>query len=120
MLDISQEASDVVPTTTSSIDSPTIRQRKINSSVAVQSRTEIVLGGLISTNRQLEKQGVPVLKDIPILGAAFTSKAVRDRNRTELMIIIRPTVMGNRLDVQNVTREIKSKMLGATNAIYRQ
>lgn len=120
MLDISQEASDVVPTTTSSIDSPTIRQRKINSSVAVQSGTEIVLGGLISTNRQLEKQGVPVLKDIPILGAAFTSKAVRDRNRTELMIIIRPTVMGNRLDVQNVTREIKSKMLGVTNAIYRQ
>jgi general secretion pathway protein D len=119
MLDISQEASDVVPTTTSSIDSPTIRQRKINSSVAVQSGTEIVLGGLISTNRQSEKQGLPILKDIPLFGAAFTSKSVRDRGRTELMIIIRPTVMGNRIDVQNVTREIKAKMSGVTNALYR-
>ncbi len=57
MLDISQEVSDVVATSTSTIDSPTIRLRKINSSVAVQSGAEIVLGGLISTNRHNRQVG---------------------------------------------------------------
>jgi general secretion pathway protein D len=108
--------SDVVPTSTSSIDSPTIRQRKINSSVAVQSGAEIVLGGLISSNKQVGKDGVPVLKDIPIIGAAFTSNAVRDRRKTELLVIIRPTVIANRIDLFRVTEEIKSGMTGIRRA----
>jgi len=112
MLDISQEVSDVVPTSTSAIDSPTIRQRKINSSVAVQSGAEIVLGGLISSNRQVGKDGVPGLKDIPILGAVFTSNAVNDQRKTELLVIIRPTVIANRVDLFRVTQEIKAGMSG--------
>ncbi|WP_157961484.1 type II secretion system secretin GspD [Microvirga flavescens] len=115
MLDISQEVSDVVPTSTSNIDSPTIRQRKINSSVAVQSGAEIVLGGLISSNRQTGKDGIPLLKDIPILGAAFTSNAVRDQRKTELLVIIRPTVIANRDDLYRVTEEIKAGMRGIAN-----
>ena len=117
MLDISQEVSDVVPTATSSIDSPTIRQRKVHSSVAVQSGAEIILGGLISTNRQKGNQGVPVLKDIPLLGAAFTSDASKEQRRTELMIIIRPTVIANRLDTARVTEEIKAGMAGVSRAL---
>lgn len=117
MLDISQEVSDVVPTATSSIDSPTIRQRKVHSSVAVQSGAEIILGGLISTNRQKGSQGVPVLKDIPLLGAAFTSDAAKEQRRTELMIIIRPTVIANRLDTARVTEEIKAGMAGVARAL---
>jgi general secretion pathway protein D len=116
MLDISQEVSDVVPTATSGIDSPTIRQRKINSSVAVPSGAEIVLGGLISTSKQAGKDGVPILKDIPLLGAAFTSDAVRDKRRTELLVIIRPTVIANRIDLQRVTDEIKAGMSGLRSA----
>lgn len=112
MLDISQEVSDVVPTSTSAIDSPTIRQRKINSSVAVQSGAEIVLGGLISSNRQAGKEGIPGLKDIPILGAVFTSNAVNDRRKSELLVIIRPTVIANRVDLFRITEEIKAGMTG--------
>jgi len=119
MLDISQEVSDVTPTSTSNIDSPTIRQRKINSSVAVQSGQEIVLGGLISSAHQSGKDGVPLLKDIPILGAAFTSRGGYERRRTELLIIIRPTVIANRLDVQQVTEEIKANMSGIARAMRR-
>ncbi|KAB0266361.1 type II secretion system secretin GspD [Microvirga brassicacearum] len=115
MLDISQEVSDVVPTSTSAIDSPTIRQRKINSSVAVQSGAEIVLGGLISSNRQAGKEGIPGLKDIPILGAVFTSNAVNDRRKSELLVIIRPTVIANRVDLFRITEEIKAGMTGIAN-----
>ena len=71
MLDISQEVSDVVSTTTSTLNSPTIEQRRINSSVAVRSGMEIVLGGLISTKRTKENDGIPFLMGIPILGNAL-------------------------------------------------
>lgn len=119
MLDISQEASDVVPTTSSAIDSPTIRQRKINSSVAVQSGSEIVLGGIISRRKTKSKEGVPGLMHIPVLGNAFTSLGKNERERTELMVIIRPTVVNSRQDLQILTQEIKSRMAGANMALYR-
>lgn len=119
MLDISQEASDVVPTTSSGINSPTIRQRKINSSVAVQSGNEIVLGGIISRKRDKSKEGVPLLMHIPILGSAFTSLSTNDKSRTELLIIIRPTVINSRQDLQILTQEIKARMAGTTAALYR-
>ena len=57
-LDISQEASNVVATTTSGIDSPTIRQRSVVSTVSVPNGNELVLGGLISKNKNFSKSGV--------------------------------------------------------------
>jgi len=112
-LDISQEISDVVETTTSTLDSPTIRQRAITSSVVVQSGTEIILGGLISSQRERSKAGLPLLKDIPVLGEAFTSAGGRGNGRTELLIIIKPVVLATSVDVQAVTSEIKARMLGS-------
>lgn len=120
MLDISQEASSVVPTTTSTIDSPTIRQRKINSSVAVQSGAEVVLGGIISRQTDNVKEGIPVLMNIPLIGGAFTSLTRKEKARTELLIIIRPTVINSRQDLQILTQEIKARMAGSNAALYRQ
>jgi general secretion pathway protein D len=119
LLDISQEASDVVPTTSSDINSPTIRQRKINSTVAVQSGNEIILGGIITARKGRESQGVPVLKDVPAIGNLFTTRAARERARTELVVIIRPTVMANSAEVYAVTQEIKAK-LGASRIKQKQ
>ncbi len=49
-MEIKQEVSDVAPGSAGSL-TPTIQQRKINSSVAVQSGETIVLGGLIRENK---------------------------------------------------------------------
>jgi general secretion pathway protein D len=119
MLDISQEVSNVVSTTTSTLNSPTIEQRRINSSVAVRSGMEIVLGGLISTNRTKENDGIPFLMGIPILGNAFKSQATSTGTRTELLIFLRPTVMGTSTDIRNVVDEIKSRMSAVRGAIGR-
>ena len=119
MLDISQEVSDVVSTTTSSLNSPTIEQRKINSSVAVRSGMDIVLGGLISTNRTKDNNGVPWLMDIPVIGNAFKSQATTTGTRTELLVFLRPTVLGTSADIRNVTNEIKSRMSGVSGAMNR-
>jgi general secretion pathway protein D len=119
MLDISQEVSDVVLTTTSTLNSPTIEQRRINSSVAVRSGMEIVLGGLISTNRKKENDGIPLLMNIPIIGNVFKSQATNDGSRTELLVFLRPTVMGTARDIRNVVTEIKSRMSGIRAAVSR-
>ena len=55
-LDVNQSVSDVVNTTTSKIDSPTIRQRRLVSTISVKSGESILLGGLIqqSDNRTFQ------------------------------------------------------------------
>ena len=83
------------------------------------SGAEIVLGGLIGVGRSRTREGLPLLGDIPLLGEVFKTQSTREGGRTELLVILRPTVMGNRFDVDHVTREIKSRMHGASGAIYR-
>ena len=110
LLDIDQEDSDVVPTTTSNINSPTIRQRQVNSSVAVQSGAEIVLGGIITQQKERSQAGLPGLNNIPILGPALATSAQDSDSRTELLIILRPTIMANQEEVAAVTSEIKKRL----------
>lgn len=119
ILDITQEVSDVVPTTTSNLNSPTIRQRKINSSVAVQSGREIVLGGLMGMSSQRSDNGVPGLISVPIFGNLFKTQAQNQGGRTEFLVILRPTVLGSRMDIQTITDEIKSRMSAIRGARFR-
>lgn len=109
VLDIIQEASDVVPTTTSDIDSPTIRQRKIESAVAVPNGYSVILGGLISTANERTESGMPIVKDIPVVGNLF-KRRTRDADRTELLIIIRPVVIRNNRDFRSIAAEFQHKM----------
>jgi general secretion pathway protein D len=91
-LDIAQEVSDVVPTTSSGIDSPTIQQRKIASSVAVRSGETIALGGLMRESRSKSGSGLPFLRRIPAVGDLFGSTS-RASRRTELIVILTPKVL---------------------------
>jgi len=118
VLDIVQEASDVVPTTTSEIDSPTIRQRKIESSVAVSNGSSVILGGLISRRADATRSGVPIVKDIPVLGNLF-KRQLREKDRTELLIIIRPVVIRSDKDFRSIAEEFEYKMRGLSNVRYQ-
>jgi len=62
------------------------------SKVAVRDGETIILGGLIRTSMTKSVSGVPVLKDIPGLGALFRSTS-ESPTRKELMVLIRPTVL---------------------------
>ncbi len=92
ILDISQEVSDVAETTTSGINSPTIQQRRLSSTVATRSGQMIALGGLIRNRQTRTKSGIPFLSQIPILGGLFGRKIDKGA-RTELIILITPTVI---------------------------
>ena len=109
VLDISQEVSDVVETTTSDINSPTIQQRQIQTTVAVQSGDTVVLGGLIEDDQQDAISGVPLLSDIPLLGNLFKVTS-RVRLRRELLIFITPKVVSNREEAREVTEELRRRL----------
>lgn len=109
VLDITQEVSSVTPTTTSGIDSPTIQQRRIETSVAVHDGESLALGGLIEDSRNVTSSGVPYLSKIPLLGEAFKSKR-KEKERTELLVLITPRIVRDRNEARQVTDEFRDKL----------
>jgi general secretion pathway protein D len=109
MLDIEQEVSSVVKTTTSGIDSPTIQQRKISTRVMVNDGESLALGGLIQEKNSLSRGQVPILGDLPIIGNAFKNKT-DGINRTELIIFIRPRVVRDIHEARDVTEEFRQQL----------
>ena len=109
VLEINQEVSTVEQTITSDIDSPTISQRKIQSTIAVQSGDTVALAGLIRDDTEESVIGIPLLSDIPILGNLFkTTQNIS--TRTELLVLITPRVVRNRSDAQKVTDELRNRL----------
>ncbi len=111
IMEIDQSFDQAQKTEVSSIDSPTILQRKIQTSVAVTSGETIVLGGLISEDHEYTKSGIPFLKDLPWIGDLFAQTA-KKKIKDELIVLITPSVIGNKYDARKVTREFQKKLTG--------
>lgn len=90
---------------------PDILTREITSSVAVNSGETIVLGGLIKENSTRTKSGIPVLHQIPLIGPLFGS-TLKNKERTELVVLLTPRVVTSRQDARLVAREFKRKLSG--------
>ncbi|MGC5781685.1 type II secretion system secretin GspD [Methylobacterium sp. NFXW15] len=108
VLDINQEVSDVVPTTTSTINSPTIRQRRVATSVAVHDGHSLALGGLVQEKSQLSNESFPILGDLPIIGTAFRNRADQ-RVRTELIVFIRPKVIRGVAEADKIADDFRQQ-----------
>jgi general secretion pathway protein D len=80
IMEIEQEVSDVVPTSTSAIDSPNRNQA-----------------------------GVPVLSSIPVVGWMFGQEA-RRRERTELLILLTPHAVSSQNEARAVTDELRRRL----------
>ena len=73
-------------------DVPTTTHRALSSEVAVRDGDTIILGGFVRNSDSKSSSGVPLLKDIPLLGALFQSKS-DSKQRNELLVMMRPTVL---------------------------
>lgn len=90
VLQINQESQAV---TNSSVAADIItNKRTLQTVVNVQDGQTIMLGGLISRDERTRVSGVPVLKDIPLLGALFRSER-NERVDKELRIVIKTTIL---------------------------
>jgi general secretion pathway protein D len=94
VMDINQEIDDINGyTSISGVGNvPNTDKRTLSSEVAVRDHDTIMLGGFIRADKSTSRSGVPVLMDIPLLGNLFTSRS-DSKDRTELIVLIRPTVL---------------------------
>ncbi|MES2949204.1 MAG: type II secretion system secretin GspD [Pseudomonadota bacterium] len=111
-LEVSQEVSDVQElstTTTTGQQSPTFNKRSVQTTVAVQSGDTMILGGLIKDDKTNGSSGLPLLSEIPVLGALFGAKADVS-NRRELIITLTPRVVNDNQQAREVTAEFRKKL----------
>lgn len=109
LLEIDQEISDAKATTSSTIDSPTIQQRRIKTTVAVNDGGTIVLAGMMQDRATRARQQVPLIGDIPLLGNAFKNKD-DVISRTELLIAISPHVVKDNRQVSEIAAEFRDRL----------
>jgi general secretion pathway protein D len=109
IMEIEQKIEDFAGGSTNG--NPDILSREIKSSVAVQSGETIVLGGLISQKKTNEKDGIPFLHELPLIGPLFGSTS-KGNEKAELVVLITPRVVRSRQDARIVTNEFKRKLTG--------
>jgi general secretion pathway protein D len=110
VLDVSQEVSSVGRTRTSGIDSPTIQQRRFESTLVLENGATVALGGLISSTQSDGDSGVPWLKDVPAVGSLFKSQT-RDRTRSELIVLLSARILDDKASVDRAMGDLARDML---------
>ena len=79
-----------IPGSTTTI--PSFITRKAQTIVEMKPGQELFIGGLVSTNNGRELIKLPIIGEIPVLGAIYRSKAFA-KNESELVIAVRPEII---------------------------
>ena len=103
-LEVSQEVSSLVNGNVIGAADLITNRRSIQTTVLADDGQTIALGGLISDDIQTGNTKVPVLGDIPGVGALFRSRRDSQTRRT-LFIFLRPTILRDADDVRIRARE---------------
>jgi general secretion pathway protein D len=105
-IELNQEVSEALPLgSDDTTGSPSIFNRTVKTSLSLRDGGSIVLGGLMSNRQTNTDDGVPYLKDVPLLGNLFKSKT-RKKNKTELVLMIVPYIVGSDQRAQELTQAI--------------
>ncbi|MGN6706249.1 MAG: type II secretion system secretin GspD [Rhodanobacter sp.] len=107
-MDVSQQVSQRDAAQPLVNGNPSISQRALSTQVAVQSGQTVLLGGLIQQDEGVSDTGIPGLNRIPVIGRLFGSTN-RNRDRTELIVLITPRIIRNSDEAKQVTDEYQEK-----------
>ncbi|MCG7870420.1 MAG: type II secretion system secretin GspD [Candidatus Thiodiazotropha taylori] len=111
-LDVTQEVSDVSDVEASTTSgSPTISTRKITSTVAVKNGEALILGGLITDRDNEGTSGLPFFSKLPLIGWLFGQESQFSK-RTELVVVLVPTVVFDSNDNRQVVESFRAKLQG--------
>ena len=108
-LGISQAVTDIGATLDTATQQSQFLTRQIQSRVAVRSGDTIVLGGMIRENETTARGGMPLLSDMPLLGALF-STTTEKRERTELMVLLTPRALEDDDQVRAASVEMRQRI----------
>jgi general secretion pathway protein D len=98
-------------------DVPNTTTRQLDGEVAVRDGEAIMLGGFVRNSTDKKVSGIPILKDIPLIGPLFGNNS-KTKARQELMVLMRPTVMRTPDIAAAIAAEEKQKMPGILNAEF--
>ncbi len=107
---INQEVSaPVAPTAGSAIQSPSINIRSVRTQITIKDGETVAIGGIISENKLLSRNRVPLLGDIPGLGLIFGNTSYTN-TRTELIALITPHVIQDIERADEATEDLKASL----------
>lgn len=98
-LKVESVVEDILPG--SVVGMPTTSKREIKTTTIVQNGQSIIIGGLVKDNKNVTLQKVPLLGDIPIIGALFRHKEINN-DKTTLAIILTPYIVKNTNDLEKL------------------
>jgi general secretion pathway protein D len=97
---------------------PIITVREAQTSAVVRDRQTVVIGGLIGSEESRFRRGIPILKDIPLLGYLFRDTERRGR-KTELVIFLTPYLVETDADIERL-RERSIERTNSRGQIRRE
>ena len=108
-LDIKQELSSVVKTTSSDINSPTFSKRVIETNMTIANGKTMILGGLIQERKTDYLDTIPLINQIPILRRLFgnTNASVE---RTELLVLISGYIINEKSPVEEMIKRYNDSL----------
>src|SRR5207245_10937225 len=104
------------PTVAAAQNAPIITTREAETSAIVKTGHTVVIGGLIGETQQTVESGVPLLKDLPLLGLLFRNRSV-SRERTEIAIFFTPYVVFTDEQADSLLHRERDRLQGAKQQI---
>ena len=109
-VELLQEVSSLTAQTVSAaLSAPVISTREASTRAILRDGQTGVIAGLIGDSRETSDEGIPFLKDIPILGNLFKRQSTT-RQRTELVIFVTPYVIRNDADADRVRDRLRDHL----------
>lgn len=94
----------------SAISNPTFSKRNVKTYVTVSNKQTIVIGGLVSTERLLAVQKIPLLGDIPLIGYMFR-RTTNSNRKVNLMVFLTPHVLNERSEADRITNSKRKNQI---------
>ena len=97
-------------------NAPVITTREAETSAIVKTGHTVVIGGLIGETQQAIESGVPILKDVPVLGSLFRTRSLA-RERTEIAIFLTPYVVFTDEQADSLLQQERDKLRNSKQPI---
>jgi general secretion pathway protein D len=114
-LDLYEEVSNVVASTANNTLGPTTTIRSASTTVMVQNHRTAVIGGLMTNNDNYNRQGVPWVSDIPVLGNLFSATS-SDKMKDNLIVFLTPHVVRNKTDLRSLALDQRQRYANTLGA----
>lgn len=116
---VSDSSVNITGGTNNVVAAPIINIRSADTVVVTPDGQTIVIGGLMQTQKVKTENKVPLLGDIPLLGALFKHKVTSDA-KTELLIFLTPTIVRDSRELAMMTDSERSKAQGSHKAFSEE